>query len=78
MPKIGDTRPGGPPTKDTYRSCHRKDGRKKYRYSTKSEAKKALKQSRGTADSTGRPFQHKASAYKCGVCGWFHIGHRHD
>lgn len=78
MPNIGDTLPGSPPEKSNYRSCHRENGMKKFRYSTKADAKKALKQRIGTSSSTGKPFQHKAKVYKCKLCGYFHIGHRHD
>lgn len=77
MPEIGDTRPSA--KKSVFipklgRKCYNHKGKPKMAYSSKSEAKQALK-SMTHRNHLGIPMQRNAKVYRCDECRHFHIGH---
>lgn len=75
MPEIGDRRISESDAVYRPRECYTLNGQRKQTFRTKAEAKRAIKKLVGTSH-TGAPVQRNMTAYRCGVCGSFHLGHR--
>ena len=57
------------------RECFNHTGISKVKFSTKSEAKSALKRM-NYKTYKGKPMQRDSRIYRCSVCDYYHIGHK--